>query len=134
MAKLGEPFEIDPPEPDWLEPPRQCGHEWRNNDFTCMDCVEGRITVREHELSLARSALVRIAELDGDCENQKFNLTRFQAAQVARRFLASSATGRVASDPETAESRALPIACVVTSDGICRPNEQGYCNFCGQKL
>lgn len=24
--------------------------------------------------------------------------------------------------------------CVVTSDGVCRPNEQGYCDFCGQKL
>ena len=29
-------------------------------------------------------ALVKIAELGGDCEQQHFKLTRFQASQVAR--------------------------------------------------
>lgn len=51
MPKEGEAFEVDPPEPDWLEPPRQCGHAWRNNDFTCMDCVEARITDLQRELA-----------------------------------------------------------------------------------
>lgn len=32
-------------------------------------------------------ALKQIAELDGDAENQKFKLTRFQASQIARRAI-----------------------------------------------
>lgn len=36
-----------------------------------------------------RQALEQIAELDGDCEHQQFRLTRFQAAQIARRALAA---------------------------------------------
>ena len=53
-----DPFNhgIDPPDPEWLDPPRPCGHEWRNNDFTCMDCVEARIAKLQQELDAARSA------------------------------------------------------------------------------
>jgi hypothetical protein len=32
-------------------------------------------------------ALMQIAELDGDCEQQRFKLTRFQSAQIARAAL-----------------------------------------------
>ncbi len=31
-----------------------------------------------------RKALEQVAELEGDCEQQKFKLTRFQASQIAR--------------------------------------------------
>ncbi len=34
-----------------------------------------------------RAALEKIAELEGDCEQQKFKLTRFQASQIARAAL-----------------------------------------------
>jgi hypothetical protein len=36
------------------------------------------------------AALAEIAELEGDCEQQKFRLTRFQASQIAREALAST--------------------------------------------
>lgn len=49
----------DRPDPDWLDPPRPCGHEWRNNDFICMDCVEARI----ERLETANTNLQ--AEVDG---------------------------------------------------------------------
>ena len=41
----------DRPDPDWLDPPRPCGHEWRNNDFICMDCVEARIAGLQAEIT-----------------------------------------------------------------------------------
>lgn len=40
---------------------------------------------------LMETALQQIAELEGDCEQQKFKLTRFQASQVARAVLAKIA-------------------------------------------
>lgn len=45
--------------------------------------------IRDHRLAALvpglQTALEQIAELEGDDENQKFKLTRFQVAQVARR-------------------------------------------------
>jgi hypothetical protein len=35
---------MDRPDPDWLDPPRSCGHEWRNNDFICFECLERRFS------------------------------------------------------------------------------------------
>lgn len=44
-------------------------------------------TLRDTPMEAMRLALMEIAELDEDCEHQRFKLTRFQASQVARRAL-----------------------------------------------
>lgn len=61
-----DPFNngIDPPDPEWLDPPRPCGHEWRNNDFTCMDCVEARITDLQQELTRAKTEVAEFERTD----------------------------------------------------------------------
>lgn len=50
----GTAFEVDPPEPAWLDPLRECGHEFRNNDFACMDCIEKRIADLEQAVTELR--------------------------------------------------------------------------------
>ncbi len=42
------------------------------------------------QVEAMQEALDQIAELGGDCEQQKFKLTRFQAAQIARAAILSS--------------------------------------------
>jgi hypothetical protein len=39
------------------------------------------------------AALREIAELEGDCEQQQFRLTRFQASQIARAAIAKARNG-----------------------------------------
>lgn len=60
----GTAFEVDPPEPSWLDPPRPCGHEWRNNDFVCMDCTEARIADLERELNRAKAEIADYEQTD----------------------------------------------------------------------
>lgn len=47
---------------------------------------EERDRLRAENAAL-RAVLEQIAELDGDCEHQRFRLTRFQASQIARKAL-----------------------------------------------
>lgn len=41
----------DRPDPEWLDLPRPCGHEWRNNDLICMDCMVARIANLQAEIT-----------------------------------------------------------------------------------
>jgi hypothetical protein len=62
----------------------------------------------------ARRALVEIAELEGDADNQNFKLTRFQAAQIARRALSAYTTPPVSESQdvrETALGIKFPFPC-----------------------
>lgn len=52
---------------------------WIKPGWTGVEHQEGQAVIEE--------ALEKIAELEGDCANQQFKLTRFQAAQVARKAL-----------------------------------------------
>lgn len=58
------------------------GSEWTDEDLREALAVGHRL-----EALKLREALEKIAELEGDCDNQRFKLTRFQAAQVARAAL-----------------------------------------------
>jgi len=50
--------------------------------------LQRRIVARfVNDRAIFHAALDLIAELDGDCAAQRFKLTRFQCAQVARRAL-----------------------------------------------
>lgn len=91
-------------------PPLPCQHnhatnfDWATsaaypeNKLKCFDCgvmfqqeplPVYRAELQAQVLGLA-AALRQIAELEGDSENQKFKLTRFQAAQVARLALTNA--------------------------------------------
>lgn len=52
-------------------------------------CYEKDIlrVIQSHVPSSIMSTLKQIAEIEGDCNNQNFKLTRFQCAQIARAAL-----------------------------------------------
>ena len=53
-------------------------------DYDCNAEIVAQFGDVEKPRQIVRKALIRIAELDGDDEIQQFQLTRFQAAQIAR--------------------------------------------------
>lgn len=38
---------------------RPCGHEWRNNDFSCLECIDERTRRLEDALAQIRDGLFR---------------------------------------------------------------------------
>ena len=84
----------------------------------------------------AVAALQKIAELGGDTENQVFRLTRFQAAQVARRALSALAPSEGCKwkyDPETTYwSSECGVSYWNEDDPAVIHNGYNFCERCGR--
>ncbi len=102
----------------WLE----TGREPESVAFELTEADRG-YTARARYLTEPRDqALVEIFK-DGTLV-RSFHYPAYKVWNIAAHF----------SDIVDSEIEQASPQCVVTSDGICRPDEQGHCNFCGQKL